>query len=379
MAVRNTLLFLFFLIMVTACIDEYWPDISNYENLLVVDGSLTNEPGPYSVRLSLTSNVNNPAYIPLTACSVTIADDAGNTEPLAEAQPGLYITSSEGFRGIIGKQYRIRIITPEGKTYSSPFQKLLAPVGIDTVYAEVEYHETADMNHDLAGMQFYLDTYRAENDSSYYVWKLEETFQFYSDYFIDYLYMGYWVQFTDRDSVHTCWTTQNVFEFFTANTLNLTDPILIRYPLHYVDTETKRLQVNYSLLVRQFTVDADAYSYYDQIRNLLVDAGKLYTKQPYQITGNVISNDDPGEPVLGYFLVGGLATKRIFVKRPVGVPFYYPVCELITDLRNLYREPKYLWPIYVTTTPQGGRGYAADPCFDCTLNGGVLDKPDFWQ
>lgn len=379
MTVKNILIVFLCLILVTACIDEYWPDISDYEPLMVVDGTLTNGTGPYAVRLSVTSDVNHPKYEPLPACTVTIEDDAGNIEPLTETEPGLYVTVSENFRGVVGRQYRIRIITPESKTYSSPFQRLLAPVGIDTVYTEVEYREIPDLNHDLAGLQFYLDTYRAENDSNYYLWKLEETFLFHTDFFIDYLYMGYWEQFSNRDSVHTCWTTQNVYEFFTAHTLNLTNPTLIRYPLHYVDTESRRLQVKYSLLVHQYTIDAEAHSFYDQVRNLMVDAGKLYTKQPYQIRGNISNDDDPGEPVLGYFLVGGLDSIRIFVKRPLDVPFYYPVCELITDMRSLYFMPRSYWPIYVTENAQGQRGYASDACFDCTLNGGVLEEPDFWE
>lgn len=379
MKARTYFLFMMFLILVTACIDEFWPDLSDFESLMVVDGTLTSEPGPYYVKLSMTSDVEEPRYIPFTGCRITIQDDARNTELLTETEPGTYATAPDGIRGITGRQYMIRITTPEGKNYSSSYQKLLPPVGIDSVYTEVAYHETADSWHDLAGLQFYVDTYRAETDTNYYLWQMEETFQFYSDFYIDWLYMGYFKQFNNRDSVHTCWNTQNVYEIFTASTVNLTDPILIKYPLHYVDTETRRLQVKYSLLIHQFTIDADAYSFYDQIRNLMTDEGTLYTKQPYQITGNVTSEEDPGEPVLGYFLVGGVDVKRIFVKRPVDIPFYYPECELITDLRSLFGQPRYTWPIYVTTNAAGARGYAGNECFDCTLNDGIVEKPDFWE
>ncbi|MDD5508365.1 MAG: DUF4249 domain-containing protein [Bacteroidales bacterium] len=379
MKIRAYFLFTLILIMVTACIDEFWPDLSDFENLLVVDGVLTSAPGPYYVRLSMTSDVEDPGYIPLTGCTVTIEDDAGSSELLTETEAGTYATAAEGIRGIVGRQYRILIYTPVGRTYSSPYQKLLAPVGIDSVYTEVAYHKTSDLYHDLAGLQFYVDTDRSETDTNYYLWQMEETYMFYSDFFIDYLYIDYFEQFNNRDSVHTCWRTQNVYEIFTASTLNLSDPILVKFPLHYVDTETRRLQVRYSLLVHQFTIDADAYSFYDQVKNLMTDEGTLYTKQPYQITGNVTNTDDPREPVLGYFLVGSVDAKRIFVKRPLGVPFYFEVCELNTDMLSLYSQPSNTWPIYVTTNAQGNRGYAAKPCFDCTLNGGVLEKPDFWQ
>lgn len=371
--------FLLFLVMVTSCIDEYWPDLDKYENLLVVDGALTDKPGPYTVRLSTTSKINSPQYNALTGCSVILQDDAGNAEQLTETEPGTYVTSADGIHGVVGRQYKIQIVTPGGKTYSCPFQQLLAPVGIDSVYTEVSYHETADLGHDLAGLQFYVDTYRSEHDSSYYLWQLEETYEFNSDFYLNYLWYGEFIPFNDPDTFYTCWSTQHVDELFIASTFNLTEPVLKKFPLHYVDTETRRLQVKYSLLVHQFTISAEAYSYYDQVRYLMVAEGSLYEKQPYQVTGNIKNQDDQKEPVLGYFLVAGLDEKRIFIQRPDELPFYYPACELIVDMRSLSEMPWGYWPIYISVDVHNQLGYASDPCFDCTANGGILEKPEFWE
>ncbi len=371
--------FLFFLVLATSCIDEYWPDLDKYESLLVVDGILTDKPGPCTIHLSTTSKVNSPMNHPFTGCSITLQDDAGNAEQLTETEPGTYVTSAQGIQGVIGRQYRIRIVTPGGKTYSCPFQQLQTPVGIDSVYTEIKYHETADLDHDLAGLQFYVDTYHPEKDSNYFLWQMEETYEFNSDFYLNYLWYGYFEPFHDPDTFYTCWRTQNVNEFFTASTLNLTEPVLKKFPLHYVDTETRRLQVKYSLLVHQFTIDASAYSFYDQVRELMVTEGSLYTKQPYQVTGNVTNQDDPREPVLGYFLVVGMDEKRIFIQRPKELPFYYPVCELIVNMDALRNLSSSLWPIYIYVDQYNQLGFASDPCFDCTLNGGVLEKPEFWE
>jgi hypothetical protein len=371
--------FLLFLILLTSCIDEYWPEMDRYENLLVVDGTLTDMPGPYTIRLSMTSRINSPQYNPLPGCSVTLLDNTGNAEQLSETEPGVYSTSVNGIQGVAGRQYKIQIVTPSGKTYSSPFEQLPAPVGIDSVYTEVTYHETADLDHDIAGLQFYVDTYRSEHDSSYYFWQLEETYEFNSDFYLNYLWYGYFEPFNNPDTFYTCWKTQHVDEFFTASTLNLTEPVLKKFPLHYVDTETRRLQVTYSLLVHQFTIDTSAYSYYDQVRYLMVTEGSLYEKQPYQVTGNVKNQDDPNEPVLGYFLVAGMDEKRIFIQRPEALPFYYPVCELIVDMRSLSEMPWGYWPIYISVDRYNQLGYASDPCFDCTANGGILEQPEFWK
>lgn len=86
--------------------------------------------------------------------------------------------------------------------------------------------------------------------------------------------------FNNPDTFYTCWKTKNVDEFFTASTLDLTEPVLKKFPLHYVDTETRRLQVTYSLLADQFTIGAEAYSYYDQVRYLMVSEGSSTKNSP---------------------------------------------------------------------------------------------------
>lgn len=378
MKARIPILFTVVLIAVASCIDEYWPELGKYENLLVVDGTLTDEPGPYTIRLSLTSDMDHPVFIPYPGCVVSIRDGEGYSEQLEEQGPGIYRTSADGIRGMIGHKYQLSIKAPDGKTYESPFEELLPKVGLDTVYAAIEYRQIAGMYHDLVGYQFYLDTYRAQTDSTYYLWQLEETYEFHSDFFIDYTYSGTIESFSNRDTLFFCWRTENVYEVFTANTLNLTDPVLVRFPLHYVDTETRKLSVLYSLLVRQFTISAAAHSFWDDIRNVSIKEGSLYTQQPFQITGNVYNTGDQQEPVLGYFLVAGVDEKRYFFTKPLDVYFYYSVCELNTDLRSLPFYPKSMWPIYLTQDQDGKMGFAAEGCFDCTLYHGSLEKPDFW-
>ena len=92
-------LFLFFMY---GCIDEYWPEINAYQNLLVVDGMITNGQGPFQVYLSLSTRVDVPAYEPYSGCAVTIVDYAGWSIELLETGKGTY-RSSEEAEGIIGR------------------------------------------------------------------------------------------------------------------------------------------------------------------------------------------------------------------------------------------------------------------------------------
>ena len=129
------------LFVATSCVEEYWPEIdSNSNQLLVVDGKITNFPGPYTVKLSLSSTLLDTAFIPQTLAKVTILDDQGNQEVLIENYPGIYQTSLGGIQGVIGRSYKINIVLNNGNTYESDYEKLLSPVEIEDVLYEQEWN-----------------------------------------------------------------------------------------------------------------------------------------------------------------------------------------------------------------------------------------------
>ncbi len=365
------------LVVVYSCEEEYWPEIDNYENLLVVNGSIHTGKGPYKVVLSLSSPVQESAFLPLEGCEVAIQESTGYTETLGEVEPGIYMTSPDGIRGQAGHKYKVTIKTKEGKRYESEYKVIPEPIGIDTIYAELEYKQDIDMSHDLVGYRFILNSNKSASDTNYFFWNLTETYEFTSDFYIDYIYKGYIEKFPNFDSVYRCWKTETVPEIFILNTAELSTSQVKNFPLIYVTTETKKLTIRYSLLVEQFTIDYENYKFWRDINNQITEGGGLFTSQPFQIRGNVKNVTNPDEAVLGYFMVAGISTKRIFVNRPP-VDFYYQKCNPITDLRGLGFTKPPDWPIYLTVLPSGKKAYSSEFCFDCTLKGGNLNPPEFW-
>ncbi len=361
-----------------SCEEEYWPEVNKYENLLVVNGSIHTGPGPYKVSLSLSSPVQEPAFIPLEGCTVSIQENTGNTEVLEEVEPGIYQTSPDGIQGQAGHRYKVKIQTKEGKEYESEYQEIPEPVGIDTVYAELEYQEDINLNHDLAGYRFYISSKEATKDTNYFFWNLTETYEFTSDFYIDYIYEGQIKKFPKFDSVYRCWKTEVVPEIFIFSTADLSVSQVNSFPLNYVTTQTKQLMIRYSLLVEQYTVSYENYEFWNNIKKQITEGGGLFTSQPFQVRGNVKNVNDPKEAVMGFFMVAGRSSKRIFVNRP-SIEFYYSTCRPITDLRGLGFSNPSQWPIYLTVLAAGNMGYASDQCFDCTLKGGKLNPPEFWN
>jgi hypothetical protein len=263
---------------------------------------------------------------------------------------------------------------------------LKEPVGIQSVYAEVEYEQSLNFPYNIPGYQFYIDTELAPSDSTYLFWSMNETYQYESDYLIFYSYSNDGILRTviNSDTLKTCWRTDKIYQFTIAKTTALNQPVLTKYPLLFVDTRTRRLSIRYSLLVNQYTITEKAYQYWNGVKEQNTETGNLYTRQPYQLRGNIYNTNDENELVLGYFMVAGLVQERIFADRPPAtVNMYYPVCELNQVDYELYGwmfvGPPPDWPLFVTQDATGRRALPEQTCIDCTLNGGALERPDFWE
>jgi hypothetical protein len=82
---------------------------------LVVEASVSDEPGPYIVKLTKTINLSDLTTIPpVKGAEVEIADSTGTHETLTEASNGYYITKYT--EGKPGHKYILTVNT-EGKTY----------------------------------------------------------------------------------------------------------------------------------------------------------------------------------------------------------------------------------------------------------------------
>lgn len=377
MKIRKLINIFVLLLICFSCIDEYPLDIKSYENLLVVDGMITNEPGPYTVKLSRSSSVDYPVFNPVNNALVIIEDDQGISEQLNEIEDGTYTTSEGGIQGESGRSYRLKLELANGSKYESPFQKMPGSVGIDSVYAKIEYRETSDPDYDLVGYQFYLNSKTPQIDTVYYLWQLVETWKFNSDFTLDYIYEGTISPSGDPYKFYTCWTTEKIHEINCFSTLNQASAQVTEYPLTYVSTQSKRLSIRYSLLTRQLTISKEAYKFWNDVKQQISDNELLFDQQPFQIRGNLKNINDPNEPVMGYFTAAGVTEKRIFVNRPLYVDFDYPVCFPETDLRKLAYTPPRYWPIYLVDT-KDGMAIGEKSCFDCRMHDGSLEKPEFW-
>ncbi len=374
----KSLLIIIITFIFSACIEKYNPQFSDYENLLVVEGMVSNEPGPYIVKLSFSTSVSNPEKRSISGAIVTISDNEGNSEILLENSPGEYKTSETGIQGIIGRSYKVRIQTGDNVTYESEFQELLEPPNIESVYYEREFRLNKETKKMEEGYQFYISS---EINSPGILWRPVETYEYTADFKIYEIYRNYQFEpFPNPDTLFLCWKTANIFKVYTFKRENIDKKEQIsEYPLHFVSAETRKLEIRYSLLLKEYSIGSEEADYWAQLQEMDMQGGMFATKQPYQVRGNVKRINDEEFPVLGYFTVSGVNKKRIFVNC-LYPKFYFSTCGLSAAAYARLKRFGSPGTYYISETIGGGKGvvYLNSACVNCTKNGGDTVKPDFW-
>ncbi len=405
--IKGVLAFFALLFFSTSCVEEYWPELeSNVDQLLVIDGKITNFDGPYTIILSTTNTLNTDIINPVSKAIVNISDDKGNNELLIETGEGVYKTSLGGIKGIIGNAYKINIQLSNGKSYESDFEEMINPVGVEDVRVEESWQlANNDLEFDKEGYRFYVSSKIAPTSKSYFYWEIEETFEYHSDYKIYYYYDSnshvttefntYGFGRTKNiDTLYFCWKTKNLLERFSYSTEYLSSPKVIDLPLHFIPFTDVKLMHGYSILVKQYTISENAFVFLDKLNKQNNNEDALYTIQPFQIEGNLTNIQDPSEPVLGYFIVAaGSLGPRILTKAPPRIQYKHTKCVADTTARTIYSKissatlrdlPLYYTVAYFEPPNESSDiieaiAYVQQDCLDCQKKGGTAIKPEYWD
>ena len=364
----------------SACEEYFRPELEDFDPVLVIDGAITDMPGPYTIKLTLSSGVNPDDQRAVEAAVVKIIEEGGEQESLMEKEAGHYTTLENGMQGTPGKSYKLSIQLQDGTQYETAYQKMPASISIDSVGANLEYQYVSIAQPEVPGYQFHVTTERAEDSGNYLLWSLEATYKYRADFTIDYLYDNRRVEpYPFPTKFRTCWRTDQVNQVYTLDTEMLSEPKVEQLPLHFVPAKRRELSIRYSLLVKQFTITKEAYTFWNNLQRQLESQETLYNTQPFQIRGNLFNVDNPEETTLGFFMVAGLNEKRIFINHPeeLGFPFSYCTPDYMSyGLIGLIHRSQ--WPIYIYEDDAGERALASEECFDCRELGGTTIRPAFW-
>ena len=172
------IIFLFGWIFVDACIDRIDFNIPNvYSQEVVIDGLITDEPGPYTVKLSsvIGENDTSPLGVPLYAKSVIVYDNAGNSEELENTAAGVYQTRPDGIQGVIGREYHVRVEFGEGDVFESVPDKMTAGGAVDSIYYTFESYQQPQAPSAYR-YRIYMDSHGPATGDNFFRWKFNGTY-----------------------------------------------------------------------------------------------------------------------------------------------------------------------------------------------------------
>lgn len=386
---------------VWTCVDPFEPEVGDYDSALVVDGVFSDSDQPSKVFLSRSFDYNAIEVPLVSGAQVVIEDDQGNSHVLEETKEGTYETNPAQFSGQIGRTYRLLINTPDGNRFESSWEAMKAAPPIETIEGEFMERERDDpLQGSLPGLQLYLSTRDSEHNTRYYRWEFEETYQYLlrhppvirvefgsppargNDEIFD-------IDVADFEGFR-CWKTEASRQILVATTENLTEDVVSDFPLHFISNRTPRLAYRYSILVKQYAISKENYEFLNTVRELNQTTGSLFDAIPNEVFGNISSAEGKNVPVLGYFSVAGISTKRVFFDRSdnpfSSFPPLGPEClndTIPLSFSTLNSKVNFNdWQLYDYHVNDNEEriGYLLSrlPCTRCAGNDATNVKPDFW-
>ncbi|MBV6878732.1 DUF4249 domain-containing protein [Epilithonimonas ginsengisoli] len=114
---KNILLIIFSLFLFISCEKEIDLDLADQSGKIVIEGNITDQAGPYFVRITKSvAFTNENQYPAVEDAQVTMSDDLGKTETLQYIGNGFYQVSN--FQGQSGRTYTLKVLV-DGQEYVS--------------------------------------------------------------------------------------------------------------------------------------------------------------------------------------------------------------------------------------------------------------------
>ncbi|WP_439133071.1 DUF4249 domain-containing protein [Polaribacter sp.] len=387
----KALLFLFFY----NCVEPIEIENLSFDNLLVVEASITNELKKHTVQLSRTFQLNENSIKSETGATVSISNNNGTVYNFIEVSPGQY-ESSIAFQATNNVTYTLNISTQNGNTYSSTPEELTASSQINELSTNVE-----NSTDGLEGVAIYVESSSTNTSANYYRYTFEETYKISPPLWSDQQLVVVSNRLPYRVALEAktienknCYKTLNSTDILVAETASLEENKVV-FPVNFMLNTDFKIAERYSILVKQFVITPSAYNYFNTLKRLSSSDNVFAQSQPGFIAGNISSNNDENEKTIGFFQVSTVSEKRLFFNFTdvfPGKTFEYPYdCDFaapilydpfseaspLADLINSGAYTYYSENNLNEAALEGPYLMVPKVCGDCTVLGSNI-KPEFW-
>lgn len=375
----------FIILMVTTagCKEKYIPSLTYPPTgYLVVEGFINSGLEPTSIKLTRTSSLaDNVNTLYEHNAEVNIEGENNEIFPLYESGEGTYTSSFLQLNDNV--KYHLHIKTSDAKEYMSDFAPIKHTPDIDSV----------SFQRENTGVRIYVNTHDPLNNTKYYQWKYEETWEIHSAFLTNLKYTYDPITFKIKGvaykdlnpdtTIYKCWPSTVSTNINLGSSEKLSADV-IYLPLVFIENADDKLSVRYSINVKQYALSHEAYLFFNKIKKNSEELGSIFDPQPSELQGNIHCITNPAETVIGYVEISEEKQKRRFIEN-AEVPGwnYRNACQLVTIVNQADSINKYastLSPVMPVTVAQRSIvEFSASnvSCIDCTLRATNV-RPPFW-
>lgn len=351
---------LLFLCSWVCCVDPVDIDLPPPQERMIVEGFISTDEPPYSVKVSLGFGLDaiNPIGKPVEELSITLFDDSGESELLTETIPGTYQTTGQ-IKGEIGKSYHIEIETPSGELFESEPDKLEPTGSVNDI--RFQYNQgTQKTNYGEIPanvFEIFVDGDAGPNEVSFTRWNVVGTYEIVaspelrtrrisvyrpipipppcSGYVIRGCVGATKVVYDSECTCCSCWVTdiedkpQLSDNSLVANG-QFRDVKVTEIPITAITFHNK-----YKVEIEQMSMTRNAFEFFRLVRSQKEDSDNFFQPTFGEIAGNIkaINNETA---VTGIFWATQIARRSTFLGRD-DVPYLVPPMEIIPqDCRDAF-------------------------------------------
>jgi len=372
------------------------PVISSNNSYLVIEGLINSGADSTFIKITRTVKLSSKAApAPELNAIVTVESDKNTTYLLQEAGNGLYQSASLNLDATA--KYRLRVKTSDNKEYLSDFVEAKDTPPIDSISYSVQNN----------GVQFSVNSHDPRNNTRYYRWDFDETWQYISYYQSFYKmdntgYPTYRIAYNGPDNIYNCFATAQSHQILLGSSAKLTNDVISNAPVDFIAAGSGKISHGYSMMLRQYALTTEGFSYWQNVKKNTEQLGSIFDAQPSTLQGNIHCISNPAEPVIGFISVSSVKAKRLYVDNHFAglfVPYYVEPPDVgACPLKTIAVAPEQSFQdrlnrifsngdtvLVNAINPPGipiivGYSYAWKECVDCRTKQpyGTNTKPVFW-
>ena len=369
------------------CRKPYEPAAIKASNHFLAADGVINTAAYSPSRFILSRSLNlldSVTDLPELGAEVLIQSADGASFPLIDTGAnGIYVSAPLTLDP--SQKYRLAITTNTGNKYLSDAVTPKTSPPIDSL----NWQLAMDANLATEALHVFVNAHDPTNNTRYYRWEYVETWQNASPLETFWgLKNGLEYPIFTNESTHNCWSTGNSTAILLGSSINLSSDVISQALIASFAKDDPKMDIEYSILVKQYPLDLEAYNYWLTVQKNSQSLGGLFDVQPAQINGNIHGVTNPKDPVVGFVSASSIQEQRMFISNK-NLPgwksnpiFNCPITLIGTDPNNalIWNYPDTSYQLYYFVSgPPPIMKITYKNCLDCRYNGGTNIKPPFWQ